>query len=257
VPANRILDAVPDFSSNPPRAATNGAQSVPPPFRGGITVDGHVLKRAPAQVFAAGEQHRVPFLVGNNAREKIPGPAPKDLASGIADTYGPLASRAQALYVGTDPIYGSSLDQWVTDTTFRCSAVTQLVWHARAKHPAFEYEFARAAAGREALGATHAAELSHLFGTLDRGVFGVGPPGPPPKATDIDWRISEVMQLYWTNFAKNGDPNGPGLPTKWPRFDLSSRAYVQFTDAGPIAKDNLRRAHCDLFIENVKRLMSK
>lgn len=109
------------------------------------------------------------------------------------------------------------------------------------------------AAGREALGSTHAAETSHVYGTLDRGVFGVG---PPAKATDVDWRVSEVMQRYWTNFAKTGDPNDAGLP-KWPRFDPSSRAHVQFTDAGPIAKDNLRRAHCDLFIENVERLMSK
>jgi len=45
-------------------------------------------------------------------------------------------------------------------------------------------------------------------------------------------------------------PNGAGLP-EWPRFDLASRAYIQFTDAGPIGKSNWRRPHCDLFIENV------
>jgi hypothetical protein len=43
----------------------------------------------------------------------------------------------------------------------------------------------------------------------------------------------------------------------WPKFDSSSRAYVQFTDDGPIAKEGLRQEYCDLFIENVKRFMAK
>jgi para-nitrobenzyl esterase len=64
------------------------------------------------------------------------------------------------------------------------------------------------------------------------------------------------MQRYWTNFAKTGDPNGGQLPV-WPTFDVSSRAYIQFTDAGPVAKDGLRRPFCDLFIENVKRRMAR
>jgi para-nitrobenzyl esterase len=61
------------------------------------------------------------------------------------------------------------------------------------------------------------------------------------------------MQKYWTNFAKTGNPNGAGLPT-WPTFDATSRAYVQFTDAGvALSKEGLRRAFCDVFMENAKR----
>ena len=103
------------------------------------------------------------------------------------------------------------------------------MWHAQGGNVAFEYEFARTPIGREALGATHASEVSYVFGTLDQGIWGVG---PPVRATAVDAPVSEVMQQYWTNFAKTGDPNGSNLP-KWPRFDLSIRAYVQFTDAGP------------------------
>ena len=158
--------------------------------------------RKPADVFAAGQQHRVQLLLGNNSRERVPGTRPPaDLKKTITDTYGPLAARAELLYVGTDPVYGTATAQWATDTSFRCSAVAQLIWHARAGNPAFEYEFTRVAAGREALGSTHAAEVSHVFGTLEHGVFGVG---PPAKATDVDMRVSEVMQRYWTNFAKTG-----------------------------------------------------
>jgi hypothetical protein len=40
---------------------------------------------------------------------------------------------------------------------------------------------------------------------------------------------------------------------KWPKFDGTSRAYIDFTDPGPIAKEGLRRPACDVFMENQKR----
>jgi hypothetical protein len=40
-------------------------------------------------------------------------------------------------------------------------------------------------------------------------------------------------------------------------FDVASRAYMQFMDTGPVAKEGLRRPFCDLFIENVKRRMAR
>jgi len=48
-----------------------------------------------------------------------------------------------------------------------------------------------------------------------------------------------------------------GQLPKWRKFDSSSRAYMQFTDAGPIAKMGLRRPFCDVFMANAARLMKQ
>jgi para-nitrobenzyl esterase len=172
------------------------------------------------------------------------------LKKSIEDNYGPLAERAWALYMGSadDPVYGTPADQWVADIEFRCSAITQLMWHA-----AVEYEFARVPAGWESRGATHASELSYLFGTLDRWIF---PQRRPSRVNATDGQVSELMQQYWTNFAKTGDPNDGRLLT-WRKFDALSRAYIQFTDAGPTPKEGLRRPYCDVFISNANRLLGR
>ena len=70
------------------------------------------------------------------------------------------------------------------------------------------------------------------------------------NATDRE--VSAAVQEYWTNFAKTGDPNAGKLPL-WPQFDPATRAYLDFTDAGPVAKAGLRRPVCDLFTEKLKR----
>ena len=253
VSAADILQAEPNyFGAVPPADARHADRIDTPPPNLGVTIDGYVFPKQPAEVFATGQEHRIPLLLGSNARDRVPGTSsPTDLKKTIDEAYGPIAGRAQILYVGaTDPLYGTPADQWNTDTSFRCSTVAQLLWHSAAGNPAFQFEFARVPPGREALGSTHGVELSYVFGTLDRGVRVFF--GPPATPTAVDAQISEVMQQYWTNFAKTGNPNGGQLPA-WPKFEVSSRAYIQFTDAGPIAKEGLRRPVCDLFIENVKR----
>jgi para-nitrobenzyl esterase len=74
-------------------------------------------------------------------------------------------------------------------------------------------------------GATHAAEIGYVFGNL--GGVGGGPAAivGPPRPEDI--AMSELMSRYWVNFAKNGDPNGPGLP-QWPAFTTSAQNAMIF-----------------------------
>jgi para-nitrobenzyl esterase len=164
--------------------------------------------------------------------------------------YGPLAVRAVALYgldsgatENPDPLYGGPGAQWVVDSLYRCPVVAQLAWHAAAGNPAYEYQYDHAPPGREALGAVHGAEVAYVFGALGANAVGV------------DRDISAVMEQYWTNFAKTGNPNGAGLP-QWPSFDGKARGYLEFTDSGPVAREGLRGSFCDLYIDNVKRLLT-
>jgi len=98
----------------------------------------------------------------------------------------------------------------------------------------------------ESVGAAHGSEIPYVFGTLSV----AGRAANAPKYDSKDSAVSDQMQQYWTNFAKTGNPNGGSLP-QWPKFDPAARAYMELTADGPIAREGLRRAACDLFLENV------
>jgi para-nitrobenzyl esterase len=224
----------------------------------GVVVDGWVFPESPMKVFAAGKEHRIALLLGSNARElqRPFFPMPGTLVQAITEQYGPLADRALALYglnggpePQPDPLFGTVMAQWATDSQFRCGTVAELVWHAGAGNPGYQFQFARAAPGRETAGAAHGNEVPYVFGNLGRAASS-------PKYDAVDQQVSAAMQIYWTNFAKTGDPNGGGLP-RWPKFDPAGRAYLEFTDVGPVVREGLRRQACDLYTENLKRQMAK
>jgi para-nitrobenzyl esterase len=231
LPADAILKAEPDFLDKPQPNL-------------GITIDGYVFPTRPATVFAQGRAHPVPMLIGNLAHEWVPGVRPPtDLMHAIeADYAANVAKRALSLYGGirADSLYGTPAEQWVEDTGFRCPAIAQLVWHTSAKNVTYEFQIEHLPAARRQ-GNTHAQDVPYVFGQLDADGY-----------EPFDHAMSDVIQKYWTNFAKTGDPNGPGLP-RWPAFDPTSRAYIAFTDDGAVAKKDLRRPFCDLFVENLKR----
>ena len=83
----------------------------------------------------------------------------------------------------------------------------------------------------QAQGAPHSAEIVYVFKTLGSVGAPLGLAGPP-RAEDT--AMSDLMSSYWVNFAKNGDPNGPGLPA-WPAFSAAAQ-NAMFLDAKPSAR---------------------
>ena len=131
----------------------------------------------------------------------------------------------------------------MTDIVQRCGAITTARLHSAAGRPTYQYQFDRVTPGREAAGSSHGAEVAFVFGALDR---------PGSAYSDADRKASDMIQRYWTNFARTGNPNGGDLPP-WPAFDPVSARFLEFTQDGPVANSKLRSAACGVFGEWVKQ----
>ena len=97
--------------------------------------------------------------------------------------------------------------------------------------PTWQYVFARRLGP---MGASHGAEIPYAFGNLDaKPDF-----GPPHSYSPEDRTLSSLIHRYWTNFVKNGDPNGDSLPV-WPRKSAEA-VHMQFDVESGLRSDILR-----------------
>ncbi|MFL6464348.1 MAG: carboxylesterase family protein, partial [Bryobacteraceae bacterium] len=86
-------------------------------------------------------------------------------------------------------------------------------------------------ATEESRGAYHSAEIEFVFGML--------------SSKHLPWRpedrkLSQLMSIYWANFAKAGDPNGPGLP-KWPQYNSEDGYQLMHLNFNPSATKDEHR----------------
>jgi para-nitrobenzyl esterase len=232
------------------------------------SVDGKVLPKTIKATFAAGENNKVPVINGSNqdenllfvaigemvarmsAKPPVLDPANRSFlmtaqayqAGAVrmaAETGVPAADLTGKYYplakYGTDVALQPSLATAAagTDNTFSCNGANVSARIAAQGGPVWMYEFrdrtaplilAAAMGGKYFLstpqGPGHASELLYLFNMADLG-------------TGERQALADTMSTYWTNFARTGDPNGPGAP-KWPPFKTGQVQALDVASGGGV-----------------------
>lgn len=188
--------------------------------------DGYVLPRDPAAMYAAGEQARVPLLAGWNSQEGDGAqlfdgaPASADgLASAVRRMYGDKDVAAAVLQAyradAADPLQAAT--RLASDQFIGFSTWNWLTQHARTGgQPVYRYFYTQPRPASKAgdipaaRGAVHSAEIEYALGNLALNpVYAWG-------ADDV--RASRLLQGYFVQFIRSGNPNGAGL-AHWPALD--------------------------------------
>lgn len=181
-----------------------------------------------APVAAWPMRFNVPLLIGSNSDEFLmyqPGDmAAKEtgFAAELASLGPAQAKRAAALLAQVPGDLPGRLDALSSGKAFHCPSAALADTLSAQGQRVFVYRFERVRPGPHGLGAYHGAEIPYVFGTSDAWL----------ARDQTDARLGPITQRYWVNFARTGNPNGPGLPI-WPQWQAGTRTLLALGD--PIA----------------------
>ncbi|MFL6333233.1 MAG: carboxylesterase/lipase family protein [Pyrinomonadaceae bacterium] len=240
-----------------------------------IAVDGYFFTEPPQATYDAGRQAHVPLLVGWNSEEMTwrallggDEPTPENFEKVVRRLYGARADEALKLYpaqtreevlaaatdLAGDRFIGYSTWKWFDLHAKTGGRNVYRYFYARPRPPMTpEMGDARpglaggvvrgqnsgAMAMPPATGAVHSAEIEYALGNLASNKVYAWTPD--------DYKVSEVMQGYFANFIKKGDPNGPGLP-RWPAVKGGGAVQFMRLDVDSRVEDDRHRARY-LFLE--------
>lgn len=203
-----------------------------------IVIDGYALTEQPEATFRAGKQAQVPTLIGWNSEEMVPqflmGSDPLSLdnykkavqkfygknADAVLEAY-PATTDAEvekaATELASDKFIAFSTWKW-TNMQAETGLKPVFRYFYERPRPQMRPEMGNAVAGlaggvkKEAdapktpvpTGAVHSAEIEYALGNL-----------PSNRVYDWqpeDYKVSTIMEAYFANFIKTGNPNGEALP---------------------------------------------
>lgn len=188
-------------------------------------VDGYVIKDDQYKLYEKGDFNDVDVLIGYNSDEGSSfswndnGENHREV---VAKRYGQFADTLLKVYPMDE---GTQLNKTARDLT-RDAAFGWQTWiwaclqSAKGKSNVYLYYFDEPPQGSE--GSYHGQDVNFVFQHIDK--------------NDNDIALSKKMGVYWTNFAKYGDPNGKDskLPV-WPKFSVDNQKSMYLTSPEPYA----------------------
>jgi para-nitrobenzyl esterase len=226
----------------------NDGQGGPRIYSGPI-LDGKFVTETFESAYKAGRQARVPFMIGNNSAE-IGGPFVNASRSKeeLFSMFGELKEEAKAAYdpEGTREFaevqtYFNTDKVWAEPARFSARAV------AAKGDPAYIFLFSYVPAAmkeRMRFGPGHGTDISFVFDNLRVPEGGTAAPE--------DKEVARIMNTYWVNFAKTGNPNSPGLPS-WPAYNPKTNELLDVQrDGKPVGKTDPTKARLDVIEKALK-----
>ncbi len=227
----------------------NNGQGGPRIYAGPI-LDGKLVVETSESAYKAGRQSHVPLMIGNNSAEIGGGFVnPSKSKEELFSLFGELEGEARAAY---DPDgskeFAEVVTMFNTDKVWAEPARFTATSFATVGDPAYIFLFSyvpSAMKERMKFGPGHGTDISFVFDNL-----GVRPGSKP---TPEDEAVAKMMNAYWVNFAKTGDPNGEGVP-KWPIYTLQKNEILDVqSDGNPVGKPDPRKARLDVIEKAVNR----
>jgi para-nitrobenzyl esterase len=191
--------------------------------------DGYVVPSDLYSLYQDGRFNDTPILLGTTSEEAATmggrgNVTPEAFEKQIKDQYGPHAEAFLSAFPHSTDAEAAKASRAVRQSSSSWNAWTWArLQSQKGKGKAFQYVFDYVHTSPD-VGSGHGSDVPYAFQTLG------GQDAPKPE----DMKLSDMISSYWVNFAKNGDPNGPGLP-KWPAFSEND-LKVMVLDAVPGAR---------------------